>query len=129
MLELRIGRLTLLTVLAFCAVLRVFSAPLNSQTSQNLTKAIPDLRGYDGETRRTMEIACISEKMKGPVADGECLIQQVASLKRSPGIPDLSGYDGETRRTMEIACISKKMQAICGLRSVPEPASRFAAEI
>jgi hypothetical protein len=127
MLELRIGRLTLLTVLAFCAVLRVFSAPLNSQTSQNLTKAIPDLRGYDGETRRTMEIACISEKMKGPVAYGECLSQQVASLKRSP-IPDLSGY-GETRRTMEIACISKKMQAICGLRSVPEPASRFAAEI
>jgi len=68
---------------------------------------IPDLSGYDFETRHSIELACISENGKGPVAYGACLNQQIASLQRSPGIPDLSGYDFETRHSIELACISE----------------------
>jgi hypothetical protein len=106
--QLRSCQLTLLTSLAFGAVLAVFSAPLTAQTTQDLPTTIPNLSGYDGETRRTMELACVSEKTRGPVVYGACLNQQIASLRNSPGIPNLSGYDGETRRTMELACVSEK---------------------
>jgi hypothetical protein len=73
----------LLTSLAFGAVLAVFSAPLNAQTTQNLPKTIPNLSGYDSETQRTMELACISERGRGPVAYGACLNRQIASLKKN----------------------------------------------
>ena len=109
MLQLRSCQLTLLTSLAFGAVLAVFSAPLTAQTTQDLPKTIPNLSGYDGETRHTIEIACISERIHGPVAYGACLNRQIASLQRSPGIPNLSGYDDETRHTIEIACISERI--------------------
>src|SRR5262245_63260168 len=108
-LQLRSCQLTLLTSLAFGAVLAVFSAPLTAQTTQGLPKTIPDLSGYDSETRQTIQIACVSEKMHGPVAYGACLNRQSASLQRSPGIPSLSGYDSETRQTIQIACISEDM--------------------
>src|SRR5262245_2098006 len=108
-LQLRSCQLTLLTSLAFGAVLAVFSAPLTAQTTQGLHKTIPDLSGYDSETRQTIQIACVSEKMNGPVAYGACLNLQIASLQRSPGIPSLSGYDSETRRTTQIACVSAQM--------------------
>jgi hypothetical protein len=65
--------------------------------------------GYDDETRGTMELACVSEKTRGPVAYGACLNRQIASLQSSPGIPKLSGYEPETRVTMELACGSEKM--------------------
>ena len=55
-----------------------------------------------------MELACISEKVNGPVAYGACLNRQIASLQSSPGIPSLGGYDRETRQSMELACISEK---------------------
>ena len=99
MLQLRSCQLMLLTSLAFGAVFAVFSAPLTAQTTQDLPKTIPNLSGYDNETRRTMEAACSSEYVRGPVAYGACLNRQIATLQRSPGIPDLSGYDRETRRT------------------------------
>ena len=83
MLQLRNGQLTLLTSLAFGAILAVFSAPLTAQTTQDLPKTIPDLSGYDGETRLTIEIACSSEKMRGPVAYGACLNRQIASLQKN----------------------------------------------
>src|ERR1700752_857854 len=98
----------LVWIAAFGALLAVFSAPLTAQTTQDLPKTIPDLSGYDDETRLTMQLACISEKTSGPVAYGTCLNRQIASLQRSPGIPNLSGYDVETRRRMELACISEK---------------------
>ena len=79
MLQLRSCQLTLLTSLAFGAVLAVFSAPLTAQTT-----TIPNLSGYDGETRRTMELACVSEKTRGPVVYGACLNRQIASLQKSP---------------------------------------------
>ena len=82
MLQLRSGQLTLLPALAFGAVLTVFSAPLNSQTTQNLPKTIPNLSGYDSETRQTIEIACITEKRSGPVAYGACVNRQIALLQR-----------------------------------------------
>ena len=108
MLNLRSCQLTLLTSLAFDAVLAVFSAPLTAQTTQDLPKTIPNLSGYDDETRRTIEFACNSERVRGPVAYGACLNRQIASLQRSPGIPNLSGYDSETRQTIEIACITER---------------------
>jgi hypothetical protein len=83
-------------------------APLTAQTTQHLPTAIPNLSGYDSETRHTMELACISKRGDGPVAYGACLNRQIASLRGSPGIPNLSGYDSETRHTMELACISER---------------------
>ena len=109
MLRLRSCQLTLLTSLAFGAVLAVFSAPLTAQTTQDLPKTIPNLSGYDSETRHTMELACSAERVNGPVAYGTCLNRQIASLQRSPGIPNLSGYDSETRQLMELACVSHKL--------------------
>ena len=50
MLQLRSCQLTLLT-LAFGAVLAVFSVPLTAQTTRDLPTTIPDLSGYDSETR------------------------------------------------------------------------------
>jgi hypothetical protein len=108
MLQLRSCQLTLLTSLAFGAVLAVFSAPLTAQTTQDLPKTIPNLSGYDSETRQTIQLACIGEKTRGPVAYSACLNQQIASLQRSPGIPNLSGYDSETRQTIQLACIGEK---------------------
>jgi hypothetical protein len=72
MLQLRIVQLTLLTSLAFGAVSTVFSAPLTAQTQQDLPTTIPNLSGFDMETRHSMEVACISENSKGPVAYGAC---------------------------------------------------------
>jgi hypothetical protein len=62
MLQLRNCQLTLLTSLAFGAVLAVFSAPLTAQTTQDLPKTIPNLSGYDSETRQTMELACSADR-------------------------------------------------------------------
>jgi hypothetical protein len=109
MLRLRSCQLTLLTSLAFGAVLAVFSAPLTAQTTHDLAKTIPNLSGYDNETRHTMELACNVERLNGPVAYGTCLNRQIASLQKSPGIPNLSGYDSETRHTMELACNVEKL--------------------
>jgi hypothetical protein len=108
MLQLRSCQLTLLTSLVFGAVLAVFSAPLTAQTTHDLPTTIPDLSGYDSQTRLTMDVACSVEKTHGPVAYGACLNRQIASLQRSPGIPDLSGYDSQTRLTMDVACSVEK---------------------
>jgi hypothetical protein len=43
-------------------------------------QGIPNLRNYDDETRRSMELACISVKTEGPAAYGACLDQQIVSL-------------------------------------------------
>src|SRR5436190_726466 len=88
-----------LVLLTACA-----SQPTTVQTKQTLPTTIPDLSGYDDETRQTMELACVLERGKGPVAYGTCLNLQIASLTGSPGIPNLSHYDDETRGTMELAC-------------------------
>jgi hypothetical protein len=98
MLQLRIVRLTLLTSLAFGAGSTVFSAPLAAETQQDLPANIPDLSGYDRDTRQSIELACIVKKSDGPVAYGACLNRQIASLQGSPGSPNLSGHDGETRQ-------------------------------
>ena len=73
-------------------------------------QGIPNLSGYDRETRQSMELACVSEKVNGPVAYGTCLNRQIASLQGSPSIPNLSGYDRETRQSMELACVSEKVR-------------------
>jgi hypothetical protein len=101
--------------------LTVFSAPLIAQTTQK-SPGIPDLSGYEGKTRRTMELACSVEKANGPVEYGTCLNRQIAfakirsaladqrgPLQKWPGIPSLSDYDSETRELMELACVSYKV--------------------
>src|SRR5437660_819590 len=75
------------------------SEPTTAQTKQDLPTSIPNLSGYDSETRRTMELACGLERSNGPVAYGACLNRQTASLQSSHGIPNQSGYDSETRQT------------------------------
>jgi hypothetical protein len=85
------------------------SGPTQAQTKQDLPTGIPNLSGYDSETRLTMQMACGSEKLNGPVPYGACLNRQIASLQNSPGIPNLSGYDSETRLTMQMACGSEKL--------------------
>jgi hypothetical protein len=45
------------------------------------------------ETRQSIDLACISQKVDGPVAYRACLNQQIASLQRS------AGHDAETQQT------------------------------
>ena len=97
MLQRRSCQLTLLTSLAFGAVLAVFSVPLTAQTTRDLPTTIPNLSGYESETRELMELACVSHKVLGPVLYSACLKAHIASLQRSPGMPDASGYFSETR--------------------------------
>jgi len=73
-------------------------------------QGIPNLSGYDSETQQSMELACVSDKVKGPAPYGACLNKQIASLQNSPGIPSLSGYDSETQQSMELACVSDKVK-------------------
>jgi hypothetical protein len=98
MLLLRIVQLTLLTLLAFGSISTVFSAPLTAQAQQELPTTIPDLSGYDSETRQSIELACILKKSDGPVAYGRCLNRQIASLQSAPGIANLSGHDSQTQQ-------------------------------
>jgi hypothetical protein len=100
MLQLRIVKRALLISLAFCAAHA-------AQAQQDSTTAIPNLSGYDRETRQSIEMACISQNSNGPVAYGACLNRQITSLQSAPGIPDLSGYNRETRQSIEMACISQ----------------------
>jgi hypothetical protein len=96
-------------LVASCIFLTAWpNEPTPAQVKQDLPSRIPNLAGYDSETRQTMELACIRDKASGAVAYSECLNRQIASLKGSPGIPNLSGYDSETRQTMELACIRDK---------------------
>ena len=87
-----------------------FHQPTSAKATQDSPTSIPNLSGYDDETRQTMELACGTERMRGPVAYGACLNRQIASLQNSPGIPNLSRYDDETRQTMELACGTERMR-------------------
>jgi len=96
-------------LIASCIILTACSSvPTTAQSKQDYPTSIPNLSGYDDETRRTMEFACVVERQNGPVAYGTCLNRQIASLQSSPGIPNLSGYDDETRRIMEFACVVER---------------------
>ena len=73
-----------------------------------VAQGMPDLSRLDGETRQSIELACIGQKSDGPVAYRDCLNKQINALRGSPGIPSLSGLDGETRQSIELACIGRK---------------------
>jgi hypothetical protein len=61
-----------------------YGACLNRQiASLQRSPDIPSLSGYDSETRRTIELACVSEKVQGPVAYRACLNRQIASLQKN----------------------------------------------
>jgi hypothetical protein len=81
----RIRATGLIAVVFLCAAI---SGPTQAQTKQDLPTSIPNLSGYDSETRRLMEMACISDKTNGPVPYGACLNRQIASLQGSPSIPN-----------------------------------------
>ena len=83
-------------------------ASLAAEAQQGSPAAVPNLGGYDSDTRQSMELACISQKMRGPAAYAACLNQQIASLQGLPGVPNLNGYDSDTRQSIELACISQK---------------------
>lgn len=86
----------------------VVCASLAAEAQQDSPAAVPTLSGYDSDTRQSIELACISQKMAGPAAYTACLNQQIVSLQGSRGIPNLNGYDSDTRQSMELACISQK---------------------
>jgi hypothetical protein len=65
-----------LTVVSCIVVAASFTEPL---TAQKVT-TIPSLSAYDDETRRTMELACSTERTNGPVVYGTCLRKQIALL-------------------------------------------------
>ena len=94
-------------VLVVGAMAAILGAPLVAHAQATAPTPVPNLGGYDSETRQSMELACVTKKSDGPVAYGACLDQQIASLKASPGIPSLRAYDSDTRQLMELACASK----------------------
>ena len=55
-----------------------------AQVNQDLPSRIPNLAGYDSETRQTMELACIRDKASGPVAYSACLRKQIEGLSTVP---------------------------------------------
>jgi hypothetical protein len=73
-----------------------------------VAQGVPDLSGFDAETRQSIELACITQKGDGPLAYGSCLSEQIHAVRASPGIPSLSGFDAETRQSIELACITQK---------------------
>ena len=75
------------------------SVPATVQTNERVPPGIPDLSGYDDETRRTMELACVLKRSDGPAAYGRCLDQQIESLRGSSGVPYLSSHGDETPLT------------------------------
>lgn len=70
---------------------------------------IPDISRYDSVTRQSLELACISDKVRGPSAYGDCLNSQIEQIGKSPGIPNLSQFESEARQSLELACISDKV--------------------
>jgi hypothetical protein len=91
-------------------------ASLAAEAQQDSPAAVPNLGGYDSDTRQSMELACISQKMRGPAAYAACLNQQIASLQGLPGVPNLNGYDSDTRQSIELACISQKTRGPAACR-------------
>jgi hypothetical protein len=70
-------------------------------------QGVPDLSRLDDATRQLIELACITQNSKGPVAYGECLNEQINALRSSSGIPSLSGLDDATRQSIELACVTQ----------------------
>jgi hypothetical protein len=73
-------------------------------------QTIPDLSGLDGETRQSLDLACIGAKLQGPVPYRRCLSEQLEALRGSPGIPDLYRFDYATRQSLALACNRAKSQ-------------------
>ena len=70
---------------------------------------IPNIGLYDSVTRQSLELACISDKVRGPSAYGDCLNRQIEQLGKSPGIPNLSQFEVDARQSLELACITDKV--------------------
>jgi hypothetical protein len=66
---------------------------------------IPDLSQVGNEARRSMEMACNTDRvLNGAAAYARCLDRQLQQYSQGPTIPDLSRYGNEARRSMEMAC-------------------------
>ena len=73
-------------------------------------QGIPDLSNLDYETRDSIQLACLAQKMEGPAVYGQCIENQLAQMHQSPAIPDLSQLDYETRHSIQLACLAQKME-------------------
>ena len=109
-----------------CATLAAHAQPI-------VYTPIPSLRGYDYETRQSIEMACIVKKSDGPVAYGACLDQQIASLaKASVGLSPNGGALDMPQPDLPAASSTKKKTRRVVSRPPallpPAPASRFTAE-
>jgi hypothetical protein len=68
-------------VLVLGAMAAILGAPLVAHAQATAPTPVPNLGGYDSETRESMELACITKKSDGAVAYGACLDQQIASMQ------------------------------------------------
>jgi S1-C subfamily serine protease len=67
-------------------------------------QAIPDLSTLDSESRQSLEMACISARLQGPVAYGHCLNEQLDAMRSAPPVPNLARFNPVTRQSLELAC-------------------------
>lgn len=91
-------------------------AAINSDAPQRAPQAAdfaptdtsyPNLQNLSREDRRTVELACIMERMEGPVRYNGCLRGHLNRAVANP-FPDLSTIEREDRRTIELACIMER---------------------
>src|SRR5437899_9759639 len=102
-------RLILPIAVALCAGCGPHTPQQNPEPLRS-SPGIPSLSGLDDATRQSIELACMTQKIEGPVAYGSCLNKQIHALRSSPGIPSLSGFDDATRQSIELACMTQKAQ-------------------
>ena len=78
-----------------------------TQLSQQ-AQMIPDLSDLDMEVQRSIKLACIRQKSRGPASYSSCLHEQLGSYSNVPKIPNLSDLDREVQRSIKLACIRQK---------------------
>src|SRR5437773_1691879 len=102
-------RLILPIAVALCAGCGSHTPQQNPEPLRS-SPGIPSLSGLDDATRQSIELACMTQKIEGPVAYGRCLSKQIHALRSSPGCPSVSALDDATRQSIELACMTQKAQ-------------------
>src|SRR5437879_3495196 len=111
-------RLILPIAVALCAGCGPHTPQQNPEPLRS-SPGIPSLSGLDDATRQSIELACMTQKIEGPVAYGSCLHKQIHALRSSPGIPSLSGLDDATRQSIELSSMPYKTECAVGYASSP----------
>ena len=74
-------------------------------------QSIPNLSALDYETRSSIQIACVNEKLRGPAPYARCINSQLASIGMSPGSNSQPRYvmpSPPTRRDRQPRAFSRK---------------------